>query len=374
MGLFNNEENNTKSPIANFILGIVLFIGAFVLLFWNEGNYAKNITKEKFIRNNVIEITENRPENNGKLVHYIGNATTDEFIGDKDLKARVLVLDKKAQVYQWKEVRKSRGRHTRTSYYKVWSSKHYKNRRNIEEMPVKSARFEAEFIKIGTFILKPSVISYLQTNTTYSQLPQLNNGYKTTEKYYHTGDLSDPQIGDIRISYKYLPINSKISVIARQLGNSLEIQRTNAGDVALVENGEYSSNEMIEKFKKDNYNNVLTYRVLGLVLMCIGILCILEPISMLFSVIGLGWLFNFVSIIPAIIISVVLSGFTIAIAWLAYRPLISISILSILTIILITTHKNSTKRVDTKNADANNETIIQEPKDQLEKELNDLMK
>ena len=175
-------------------------------------------------------------------------------------------------------------------------------------MPVKSARFEAEFIKIGTFILKPSVISYLQTNTTYSQLPQLNNGYKTTEKYYHTGDLSDPQIGDIRISYKYLPINSKISVIARQLGNSLEIQRTNAGDVALVENGEYSSNEMIEKFKKDNYNNVLTYRVLGLVLMCIGILCILEPISMLFSVIGLGWLFNFVSIIPAIIISVVLSG------------------------------------------------------------------
>ena len=38
MGLFNNEEESTKSPLSNFILGIILFLGSFVLLFWNEGN------------------------------------------------------------------------------------------------------------------------------------------------------------------------------------------------------------------------------------------------------------------------------------------------------------------------------------------------
>ncbi len=374
MGLFNNEEESTKSPVANFIIGILLFLGAFVLLFWNEGNYAKNITKEKFINNNVINVTEYRPENNGKLVHYTGVATTNEFIGDKDLKVRVLVLDKNAEMYQWKETRRRSGRYSRTKYYKIWSSKLYKNGRNLKSKPVDSERFEAQDIELGEFVLKPSVTKYLKTNTSYSNLPKRNNGYQATGRYYHNGNLESPEIGDIRISYSYLPINSTISIIAKQIGNSLEAQKISAGDIVLTENGDSSAEQMLTNFKKENYNNVLTYRALGLVLMFISIMCMLEPLSSLFGIIGLGWLFNFISIIPAIIISATLSSFTIAIAWVLYRPMVSISLIAAIAIILNIAHKKSKKYNKEENTEENDNTNKYEPKDQLEKELNDLMK
>ena len=131
---------------------------------------------------------------------------------------------------------------------------------------------------------------------------------------------------------------------------------------------------MLTNFKKENYNNVLTYRALGLVLMFISIMCMLEPLSSLFGIIGLGWLFNFISIIPAIIISATLSSFTIAIAWVLYRPMVSISLIAAIAIILNIAHKKSKKYNKEENTEENDNTNKYEPKDQLEKELNDLMK
>lgn len=362
-----------RSSLSSILFGILLFLGSFVLLFWNEGNYASNITKAKFIEKNVISVNSLQPENNGKLVHYTAKASTDEFVGDSILKARVLVLDRDAEMYQWKKKRKKTGSRRYTYYTKDWDSSLQHNSRNPDTMPVKSQRFYPQNVTMGDFTLSNGVISKLRANVSYSNLPNIDNGYNISGNYYYSGmNLNNPEIGDIRISYKYLPINSTISVIARQLGNSLQVQMTNSGDIALVENGDSSAAQMIEHFKTYNSTFVLMLRLLGFIMMFGGIMTALEPISNILSYIGLGWLFDLVSGVAAFIISVVLSGITIAIAWVFYRPAVSISIVAVVTIIMLLARKKSNKKIATR--EYTQPAAQPEPKDQLEKELDDLMK
>jgi hypothetical protein len=89
--------------------------------------------------------------------------------------------------------------------------------------------------------------------------------------------------------------------------------------------GTYSADDMFDMAGKDNKNLTWILRAVGFLLMFIGLAMLFKPLSVLADL--LPFLGNIVGMgagIIAFFLSVVLSLFTIALAWLAYRPLLGI--------------------------------------------------
>ena len=102
------------SAITGIIIGFVLFIIAFPVLFWNEGRAVKRYKTLNEGAGSVLSLPEARvlPENEGKLVHVFGKAVTDEIVTDTEFEVAVnaIKLKRKVEMYQWKESKKVRQR------------------------------------------------------------------------------------------------------------------------------------------------------------------------------------------------------------------------------------------------------------------------
>ena len=98
--------------LKGILLGILLFIGGIAGLFWNEGRAVDALKDVAEARDNLISISADQPEtgNDGKLVHLSGNATTEDQVSDAELKyeTTAIRLDRKVEMYQWKENKRSR--------------------------------------------------------------------------------------------------------------------------------------------------------------------------------------------------------------------------------------------------------------------------
>ena len=74
-----------SSSFKGMIPGILMFLGAFPLLFWNEGRAVKTARALDEGQGVVIEVPSNKTvdgENDGKLVYMTGKADTAEILQD----------------------------------------------------------------------------------------------------------------------------------------------------------------------------------------------------------------------------------------------------------------------------------------------------
>ena len=91
-----------------------------------------------------------------------------------------------------------------------------------------------------------------------------------------------------------------------------------------------TKDEMFEKYKNDNKILTMALRFLGWFLMFIGLKLFFEPLmSILNFVPVIGKLADTATTFIFAIITFILSLFTISIAWFAYRPLLSLSLIAI---------------------------------------------
>ena len=150
------------------IVGLVLFIAAFPVLFWNEGRAVRRYQTLNEGAGSVISLPAARvlSEYDGKLVHVTGQAVTDEIVTDPEFGVAVsaIKLKRKAEMYQWKENKQRKtkkklggGKKTVTtySYSKSWSSSliHSDNfkkpggHHNPDSMPYQSKEFLGNGVK-----------------------------------------------------------------------------------------------------------------------------------------------------------------------------------------------------------------------------------
>ena len=121
--------------IKGVLIGLILFVIAFPLLFWNEGRSVKRYKTLEEGGGAVISVTAEAvdPANDGKLVHMTGEAVTDVTLTDPEfgISANALKFKRIVEMYQWeesteKETKKKVGGGTETkttySYSKTWSS------------------------------------------------------------------------------------------------------------------------------------------------------------------------------------------------------------------------------------------------------------
>jgi len=339
------------SSFTGIIFGLIFFVAAFFLLTWNEGRSVHRIRTLDEGQNSVIAVSPDRvdPNNNGKLIYFSAQATTNDVLSDAmfGVHENALKLGRVVEMYQWKESSTTRSQKnlggsttqvTTVSYTKEWSDKpinssgfkHPEDHQNPTSMPYQSQLFTAENISIGAF--KPSsayvgqmnaFVPYPLTDQAVAGMSdQLKGYFKLYGTDYYYGDPANPQIGAFHVHYNIIrPMI--LSVIGKQNNASLEPYSTRNGSIQLLEAGTVGADDMFSDAKTSNSFITWLVRFGGFFLMWLGARLVFGPIAALGDVVPfIGNLLGAGIGLITGIASLVLSTITIAIAWIFYRPLI----------------------------------------------------
>jgi hypothetical protein len=341
-----------KDALVGVVFGLGLFIGSFPLIWWNEG---RAITQTESLNEGakaVIDVAVDNvvPGNEGKLVHLTGTIAAREPLTEPDFgfTTKGLKLTRVVEMYQWvehekTEKRKKLGGGTETtktySYDKQWKDepinssrfRHEEGHENPGAFPINGTEITAQDAHLGGFSVGDDIVGKLKDpqNLPAPEGGAMPQGFTREGAYYYQGDNpQSPKLGDVRVSYTLIP-EGNYSVVARQGGASLGAYQTKAGNpILLVAAGSKSAAEMFQKAQEDN--NFLTWllRGLGLVMMWIGLGLFFRPFAALLDVIPfLGNIAETGIAIAAGLLALLLGSLTVAVAWVAHRPLVTIAML-----------------------------------------------
>ena len=359
-----------SSSFKGMLPGILMFLGAFPLLFWNEGRAVKTARALDEGQGVVIEVPSNKTvddENDGKLVYMTGKADTAEILQDATfgVTGNCIRLERKVEIYQWVEhsettEKKNLGgsvtKTTTYSYSLEWcddavSSAGFKKAGHENPpggMEFKSETWQAENVTFGAFRLNERQIEHIGDDRAYvlpesftsrvARVQVAGNVIYVPERSTRANALNTRDVqgqtrpGDMRVTYRIVRPHN-VSIVAKQRGDSFVAFTSKKGGgykVDLLQDGVVDCDEMFEHARTGNA--VLTWflRVLGFFLMCAGLKKFLMPLSTLGDVLPLLGDFLEVGVgLVSGVIAFVCALVTIAVAWVFYRPLLGITLLAL---------------------------------------------
>jgi len=342
--------NSAKGIIA----GLILLAISFVLLFWNEGRAVQRAKALQEGAAKVISVSADsiNPANDGKLIHVSGKGFSSAQLKDNffNIQMSALGLKRNVEMYQWQEksqsttekkVGGSTEKTTTYSYEKVWSEtllssndfKEPATHQNPPRLLYPSEKYLASAVKLGAFELTQAQLTSLddwQKFTLTSLQPMPNNGKITDGSLYLGNDPANPAIGDLKISYQYLPDGLEMSIVARQVNSTFAPFATANGNISLTKTGNHSAEAMFSIAKRANHSMTWVLRIIGFLLMFFGFNLIFAPLAVLGDVIPIvGSIIGVGVALMSLLLALPLSLAIIAIAWLVYRPVWAIVLLSI---------------------------------------------
>ncbi len=348
--------------LKGILFGLILFIIAFPLLIWNEGRAVDRIKALEEGSGSVIHIESAPviPANNQKLVHLTADVTTAEILEDPifNVQANAIKLKRNTQIFQWKEKvttikEKQLGGEEKTikeySYSKVWSddlisSSNFKDSRyrNPDYMPLKKLTLQAKKITSGAFDFPDSLTQRMNNFKSLELQPKpfpniqgIENIISYAGGYFIGDDPERPRVGDIKVHFEIVE-PATLSIIAQQTANTFQPYITNGGgEILLLEYGVVSHEKMFKSALESN--SVLTWviRLTGLIMMSIGLMLILKPLSVIADVLPiLGDIVGAGASLIAFLVAIVLTAITIAVAWIVFRPLIGVGLLLLAGLVL----------------------------------------
>jgi len=362
-----------SSSCGGIIFGILLFFGAFPLLFWNEGRAVARYDTLKFGAANTKSISANSidPANEGQLVHFsalldsTGNITDPIFgITTDDIK-----LQRHVEQFQWKEkmtktTKKKLGGGKETvktyTYSKDWSNavqdatefKRPTNHSNPGIFEFSGFEVSSNNITVGAFQFPNDMIkAYWYVPLTTVSANNVQDKYRAKVKedsgglYYtvetsnnaSTSDTSSgPEIGDERITFAVIQ-PQMISVIAEQKGNTFTTHYTEnkKGSIFIIQEGTLDAAAMYSQSASENEAIAWILRFVGFGVMAFGISLLFGPLEALADVIPfLGDIVGCGITFIAVIVAGTFSGITISIAWLIYHPVIGAIVLVVILLVV----------------------------------------
>lgn len=132
--MFGSWGNNVKKAFGGVITGLVLFLVSFPTLFYFEGVYARREADLNQAKEEMQEADSGKvnPGQEGVLVHTVGQAATNNILGDAEfgVSANAMRLQRIVEMYQYREKVETKKRGTdenektykEYSYNQVWSN------------------------------------------------------------------------------------------------------------------------------------------------------------------------------------------------------------------------------------------------------------
>ncbi len=343
--------------IVGVLIGFIFIVVSIGVLFWNEGRAIRTAQGLAEGAGIVRSVPADRvdPANDGRLIHVSGMLSTAGPVSDPDFAMRVrgVRLDRHVEVYQWKEETHSESRtrlgggEERTTTYKYvrsWSDKPIDSDRFKEPrghtnpvMTYQSRESLAPGTRLGAFAVPESLLRGFgeprRLAATDAQVNALQN--RVTKPVtvndgtlYVGRDPSEPAIGDMRISFSEVPLQTA-SVVAAQAGSGFAPFPTRTGTtVELIAAGAVPAKVMFQHAEEENVTMTWVLRLIGVIFMLIGFNFVLRPLAVAASVIPLlGDVIGAGTFLVALVFTVAIAPIVIAFGWLWYRPLIGIGVL-----------------------------------------------
>lgn len=350
--------------IMGVFVGLAMLVGSFYLIFWNEGHGLHTAQSLEQTLEVVITVPASpiNPQNNQRVVHFTGLATTDDILTDPlfSVSEKAIVLQRDVEMYQWQQnedssteskLGGSEQQVTTYSYVPTWSSsiidssqfKEKEGHQNPASMPVKPKTQTAPVVTVGDFRLPPDIVAQMSGATAIDMkdaniealTTQLGKPVRNTEDGLYVGQSEEsPKVGDMRITMTaILPQN--VSVLAQQIDHTLQPYLAPAGkSVSLLEMGAKSPQLMIQDALSDNAMMMWVLRGVALFCMVIGLTLIMRPIVILADIVPFfGSIVGFGTGLIAVAGGLVLWSIGLAIAWFVVRPLWSIGIIAIAALV-----------------------------------------
>ena len=337
------------SSFKGIIVGLGLFILGFPLLFWNEG---RTVTATKTNEEGAASVVEAEfdsidPAQEGALIHVIGEAKTDEVLKDDeyDVSATAFCLSRKVEMYQWventstREEKKLGGKIERTttySYSKEWcanavSSDGFKEGGHINppaRRKLGADSIYAQTAKFGARQLKSDQIRRIGGSETLV----VKYNPVTTNEFFEVTNVPEPKVGDIRVTFSVVRSPKEITVVAAQKGDSFMSYTTKGTkkSISHVMNGAVDAAGVFAAAERGNMMMAWILRLVGFLMMYIGIKMVLAPLQVLADVVPfIGSIVGFGTGIVAFVVAAPCALITIAIAWFFYRPVLSCILLAL---------------------------------------------
>ncbi|MCR4769751.1 MAG: TMEM43 family protein [Bacteroidaceae bacterium] len=420
--------SRVKNSFGGILVGILLFIGGTILLWWNEGRAVRTADAIKDAEKNLVDMNDiSKIDNsfNGKLVHSTGTAIAHDqlYDGSFEIKTNATKLIRDVNYYQWIENKKEEtkdkfggGQETVVTYtYSREWTRNPVNSNDFNQSAVseesrnmgtkiynftvcgnlESTSIVAKDVTFGAYKLPDFLISSISGSEAfdvtlsdeiqgkYDELVRkayVDNGRqvisksnqvasnvvskpevqevadsveakndsidvpteweKTEYDYIHISgntiylgeNPNNPEVGDVMIKYNVVPAQNDISLIAQIENNTYTPYVAGNGEkFSRLDMGVKSGAEMIQGAKDDNTMMTWILRLVGIVLVIIGIKGVLNIFVTLAKIIPfISSILNFGANVIAFIFGLVWSLIIIAIAWLFYRPLLAICILLVI--------------------------------------------
>jgi hypothetical protein len=344
--------------IKGVVVGIVMALAAFPLIFWNEGRAVTTARSLDEGQAAVVPVDASAVDaaHEGKLVHFQGEAVTSDTLSDSSfgVSLQAIKLRREAEMYQWEEESRTETRSkvgggeervTTYTYHQTWSSdlidsSEFRERdghQNPVDMPWQGAEYVAQNVTVGAFGLSPDLVEQMsdwQALTVDASLAAtLPEALRATAKpaggkYYFGADPASPRIGDVRVGFSVVH-PAQVSIVAQQKGAGTQAYQTDAGDaLAMLEYGPHSAEEMFQMAKTRNAVLTWVLRGVAFLMLWIGLSMVLRPISVVAGVVPFfGSMVGAFTGTLAGLVAFFLWFVTVAISWIVVRPMLAIALL-----------------------------------------------
>lgn len=286
------------------LFGLALFVGAFVLLYWNEGRFDLSQDAKKAVQVEAIQPPD--ASLNGKLIAVIGQITSQEMLGDGlYLKpANILAVNRKVEIYEWNEKQQSHSNtniggsqttNTTYTYNLEWTdfphdstqfkypAGHENPAKTIEDTTarVNSAQIGNYSIDMQTIDLPPLMKVSLTPDIVKITPPSAIASPDYI--YMGHGTLTTPQLGDMRISYTDLLNNTYLTAMGSQ-NNTMISSYYDSGGHKLYRLFQGSLGDAVSTLHKEYKLWIWIFRGVGFLMMWFGLMMFFGPISVILDV------------------------------------------------------------------------------------------
>lgn len=348
--------------IKGIIVGFIIFLVSFVILFWNEGRAVHRARALEEVEGKVVSVEDTSTVDSSfdqKVVHLSGMAQSNKTLTDATfhVSGKVIRLERDVEMFQWiekthKKKKKKVGGGTKTtttySYEKDWkkgrqdSENFHKKDYNNPHPKFKSQNHLSSDVEIGAYRLSNSLISKISNASTVplgeEDFEKLDEEIKSktvvVDGMFYIGQdgipaPTAPKVGDMRIRFR-ITEPAEISFISQMVGDTFQPYKAKDGTVEEFRMGIVSQEAILEKAKADNVVMTWVLRLVGLIVMTLGMSMVLSPIAVLADVVPFfGGLARGVIFVVCLLLAICFSMITIGIAWLFYRPLLAIGLFAI---------------------------------------------
>jgi len=351
-----------KNAIKGIGLGISLVGIAVYFLFWNEGNAVRTARALAEGAGQVVSVDSAALESSheGRLVHINGPLTLTAPLADVALgvvaPAQTVRLERKVEQFAWIEDKQtttdtklggSQEKTTQYTYRLDWTDAPASGAEfRISEghmnppMPIASKVVRQPDGVIGAFTVNDEISDLggatpVQLNAKHAQEVALALSLEQPAKLVAgqlvtSADVTAPRLGDLRVSYQASTIDAA-SVVGVQRGDTLvPYTAQNGRQIYLVEEGLRTAEEMFQTAVANNTFKTWMLRIGLMVLLFLGFKALFGVVDVIASILPfLGWITASVTSLISFALTLVVGGTTMAIAWVYFRPVLALMIITV---------------------------------------------